>query len=294
MLNGGVISNNSARQGGGVLNRDSFTLTGGSITDNTATNGGGGIYVVNASDTQLKFSGNIVIANNYGSNYSASNVYFDVGTDGSLRGAQVTDNLDANARIGLSVAQLTDNVLVTADDANYFNALNFSSDATNYHIEVIDSTKLVLKTGAASLHKHSDDTVFMAISTISQSLSNGSYYLTGDITLSDTVTISGDVNLCLNGHKITGPADGKPAFQVPDGAVLNIYNDEGADGFAGLSGSGGIEVAGGGTLNLIAKDAAPVTYTPAGGSGVKVTVDQTGTVTDTPVEGGGDPGPGHP
>ena len=144
-------------------------------------------------------------------------------------------------------------------------------------------------------HGH-DSIAFTAISTITSPLSSGSYYLTDDITLSDTVTIpgSGSVNLCLNGHKITGPADGKSAFQVPSGAALSVYNDEGTNGFAGLSGSGGIAVAGGGTLNLIAKDAAPVTYTPAGGSGIKVTVDQTGTVTDTPVEGGGDPTPDGP
>lgn len=291
-LNGGIISGNKAMKGGGVLNRSSFTLTGGSITGNTSTNGGGGIYVVSYKDTQLKFSGDVCIEDNHVGS-SISNVYFEVGKDGSLSSAQVTSNLDTTARIGLSVAnQLTDTVLVTADDASYFSALNFSSDVANYHIEVIDSTKLVLKTGAAALHKHDDNTVFWALSTISGPLSSGSYYLTGDITLSDTVTISGSVNLCLNGHTITGPAD-KPAFQVPGGAALNIYNEEGADNFAGLSGSGGIEVAGGGSLNLVAKNAAGnVTYAPAAGTGGgTVTVSQDGTVTK-PGGGGDESAPG--
>lgn len=293
-INAGSISFNSCSNGtgGGIYSVGLLTLNGGSISENLSKQGSG-IYVVNNAKAPLQFSGNVAIAGNYGSDYSANNVYFEVGTNGSLRGAQVTGQLDPDARIGLSIEKPTDTVLVTSADARYFSARNFFLDDEDCHIEVLDSTGLVSKTGNLPFHEHYDMdlTAFMAISTISQSLSNGSYYLTGDITLSSPITISGTVDLCLNGHKITGPADGKPAFQVPSGAVLNIYNDEGADGFAGLSGSGGMEVAGGGTLNLIAKDAAPVTYTPAGGSGVKVTVDQTGTVTGTPVEGGGDPTP---
>lgn len=147
----------------------------------------------------------------------------------------------------------------------------------------------------AEPHEHNGITFATKLSTISSSLPAGSYYLTGDITLSDTVPISGTVNICLNGHTITGPT-GKPAFQVPSGATLNIYNEEGTNGFAGLSGSGGIGVAGGGRLNLVAKNPADnVTYAPAAGSsGGKVTVEQSGTVTK-PSEGGGeDPDPDGP
>ena len=96
----------------------------------------------------------------------------------------------------------------------------------------------------------------------------------------------------LERPKITGPAD-KPAFKVPADSTLKIYNCKG-ENFSGLKDSGGIEVAGGGTLNMIAKDSADnVTYAPAAGSqGGKVTVDDSGTVT-VPDEGGEEPTPGE-
>lgn len=139
-------------------------------------------------------------------------------------------------------------------------------------------------------HIHNGN-VYTPTSTISNPLGAGYYYLTQDINLSQTITVtSGAAYICLNGYKITGPASG-PAFEVANGATLNLANDEGkaednTDGFKGLAGSGGIEVAGGGTLNMIAKDPANnVNYAPAAGTaGGKVTVDNSGVV-DKPSDG---------
>lgn len=52
-------------------------------------------------------------------------------------------------------------------------------------------------------------------------LSGGSYYLTGTVTLSQPITITGDVNLCLNGNTIKR-SDGSSPFQVADGGSLTI------------------------------------------------------------------------
>lgn len=86
---------------------------------------------------------------------------------------------------------------------------------------------------------------------------NGSYYLTKDITLGSTWTPTGNVKLCLNGHKISGP-DGADAISVPDGIDVTITTCEG-DSLAGeeakvchetgASGNG-VNVAQGGTFTL--------------------------------------------
>lgn len=49
-------------------------------------------------------------------------------------------------------------------------------------------------------------------------LSGGSYYLTGTVTLSQAITVTGDVNLCLNGNTIKR-SDGSSPFQVTGGSL---------------------------------------------------------------------------
>ena len=85
----------------------------------------------------------------------------------------------------------------------------------------------------------------------------GSYYLTENVTLSEAWTPAENVNLCLNGHKITGP-DGADVISVPDGiavAVCDCGGDNAASSEAtichadGVSGNG-VKVAVGGTFSL--------------------------------------------
>lgn len=52
-------------------------------------------------------------------------------------------------------------------------------------------------------------------------LTGGSYYLTGTVTLSQPITVTGDVNFCLNGNTIKR-SDGSSPFQVTDGGSLTI------------------------------------------------------------------------
>ena len=58
--------------------------------------------------------------------------------------------------------------------------------------------------------------------------SSGSYYLNGDVELTNTITISGSdtvVNLCLNGQTVTNR--GREVFELSGGATLNIYDCSG-------------------------------------------------------------------
>lgn len=63
-------------------------------------------------------------------------------------------------------------------------------------------------------------------------LPGGSYYLPDDVTLSDTLKISGVVNLCLNGHKLTAAAN-RRVIQLDAGFTLNLCDCRQGD--AGVS-----------------------------------------------------------
>lgn len=53
-------------------------------------------------------------------------------------------------------------------------------------------------------------------------LTDGSYYLSGTVTLSQPITVTGDVNLCLNGKTIKRSDGSSSPFQVQEGGSLTI------------------------------------------------------------------------
>lgn len=292
-MTGGRIVNNKAlaNNGAGILvsSSSNLYLSGGEITGNAAQVGAG-IYVDNDTSNMYISGAPKVYGNKNGD--LDSNVYL---TAGKVIQIESGKSLTDGAYLGVTkqIAPTAENSVAITNEVDSSYAKYFVADESDkYNIKWNETDrKLYLIDGATPTHTHNDITYSPWV-LFTNPLPAGNYYLTSDITLTDTITIEGDVNICLNGHKITGPAD-KPAFKVPDGSTLNIYNDEGAD-FSGLSDSGGIEVAGGGTLNMIAKDSADnVTYAPAAGSqGGKVTVDNNGIVTK-PSEGGEEPTPGE-
>lgn len=292
-MTGGRIVNNKAlaNNGAGILvSSSNLYLSGGEITGNAAKIGAG-IYVDDNTKSNMYISGAPKVYGNKNGDLD-SNVYLAAGKVIQIESGKL---LTDGAYLGVTkqIAPTAENSVAITNEVDSSYAKYFVADESDkYNIKWNETDrKLYLTDGATPTHTHNDITYSPCVS-FPNPLSAGNYYLTSDITLTDTITIEGDVNICLNGHKITGPAD-KPAFKVPDGSTLNIYNDEGAD-FSGLSDSGGIEVAGGGTLNMIAKDSADnVTYAPAAGSqGGKVTVDNNGIVTK-PSEGGEEPTPGE-
>lgn len=72
-------------------------------------------------------------------------------------------------------------------------------------------------------------------------LTAGSYYLANDVTLTDTLKISGVVNLCLNGHKLTAAAN-RRVIQLDAGVTLNLCDccqgDAGVSNAVTCAGSG--------------------------------------------------------
>ncbi|MBR4174719.1 MAG: hypothetical protein IKR56_05215 [Lachnospiraceae bacterium] len=85
----------------------------------------------------------------------------------------------------------------------------------------------------------------------------GSYYLTEDVTISNTWSVSGTTNLCLNGHGITRTGNGS-VILIPTDMTLNLYDEEGDKGAitgGNMTGSGDYNYGGGvriegGTLNM--------------------------------------------
>ena len=106
-------------------------------------------------------------------------------------------------------------------------------------------------------------------------LSGGSYYLSGDVEYSGTeITVSGEVILCLNGHKLDL---NKQHISVGSGASLTLYDCSTGGVLTGGSGSkgGGVYVGGGGTFTMTGGSIAGNTANAGGG----VYVDEGGTFT---------------
>ena len=80
-------------------------------------------------------------------------------------------------------------------------------------------SNVVTLTVTANLEPHGHDGI--SYQPISQNAlqNEGNYYLTEDITLNGSITISGTVNLCLNGHVLNASS-----ITVSSGATLNVFD----------------------------------------------------------------------
>ena len=79
-------------------------------------------------------------------------------------------------------------------------------------------------------------------------LTGGSYYLTSTVTLGQAITVTGDVNLCLNGNTIKR-SDGSSPFQVTDGSLTICDCKDTGQLIGGITATGGHISIYGGTLS---------------------------------------------
>ena len=240
-MSGGSISGNDR---GVSVNSGTFNMSGGSISGNSNTDDasyGVGVFV---NDT-LIVSGSAVISGNT-SKGKPSNVAKQPGAK-----LLVDAPLNADASIGLSpygygslgdiVIQGTDSYTLSETDAAHF----FSDNSYTLEKEAFDSvnhtqTFAVLShmhtfcnnTGACNEtgHRFDESTQYNSLKpwTETDSLpSSGSYYLTGDVTLDSTWTITYNVNLCLNGYSITMVEDGD-VIAINNGKLLRLADCNGS------------------------------------------------------------------
>ncbi len=249
---GSISDNSSENGGGGVYNRGTFTMLGGCITGNYGTNGGGvctpvggtfimsggritgnaaelaGGGVCNYCNENIYLSGDVVINNNM-----ADGEVNNVQLFGDEFKIQVTgDGMGENASVGITATLPKRFPAIVSGTRS---TKGFFSDDEAYAITTNGSNnglRLVYASYVKHRHKvcgfdgceedHGDNLTWEAwTSTDSLPDTAGNYYLTGNVTLASTWECNANVNLCLNGHDITGP-DGGDAIKVNSGASLAI------------------------------------------------------------------------
>lgn len=120
-------------------------------------------------------------------------------------------------------------------------------------------------------HKHDGITFDKEIPATGGTLTAGNYYLAEDVTLSANLTISGTVNLCLNGHVLKGTGSGS-VISVPSGAVLNLFDCDPETEHKGNMSGGAWAWDSGTDTGSIAITGGVITggYTTGGGGGIIV------------------------
>ena len=266
-MTGGSITGNTVEVEGGlsvsggvlVCNGGSFTMTGGEITNNHCTVEGflptsgiaGGVCVGSAfmGTGTFTVSGDVTIAGNT-FNGSAKNVWLynsqkiNIGS-GGLTGGEI------------GVTRDTPDVFTTGGGASY--RQHFFSDDDAY-VVVPSGGELALGTVADNPHRHyvcgdaicadsHAEATYTPKSDFGGSLGAGSYHLTRSVTATDDITISGAVNLCLNGKTID--LDGHH-FIINSGGSLTICDCMGGGQITGgqAEQGGAVLVNGGGSLTL--------------------------------------------
>ncbi len=215
------------------------TLDGASITGNPVT----GMGAVAKTNGTLVLKGSTKIYDNKTADGTQMNLYMS----GTNKLGNIAD-LTAGAKVGISLpADRTDMVLsgtVTGDPSGYF-----VSDHADYEVKTEES-KLVLKekvvvptvthclfgcAGGACTDptNHGAEVTFTEWDKTDSLPASGSYYLKNDVELSDAVTVTGTLNLCLNGKTVTQKTAGKRLLLVDNSGKLTITDHDGTGSLRG-------------------------------------------------------------
>ena len=241
-ITGNTVTSSANQKGdGGVyVYGGSFTMSGGSITGNKSDSFGGGVYV---EDGTFTVSGDVTISGNTAKG-NTSNVYLPAGKTITVSGA-----LGTGAQIGVTTANtlaegsyLTIAKGIDKNSSKYtltetdLNA--FTSDVGNSYGKRLNGNSIILTKGDLHTHAlcgascthngtHTDivwqpltydaktQTLYYGGTATSKAndgsykLPAGNYYLTDNITVDNGITITGNVNLCLNGKTLSTTVNDK-------------------------------------------------------------------------------------
>ena len=244
MSGNAAITGNSAAYGGVYVNSGAaFTMNGGSITANTAKYGGG-VWTA----TAFEVSGAPKIIDNTDSTDSTgstkNNVYLSLGTT-----ITIADALAPEARIGVTTGHENSiapgkYVTVATGAEKGCTADNFSADKGGSCAIKAEGDNVNLYNGQPHRHpicgetcghtgneKHTDDIEWKPVSSLSDITEAGSYYLTKDVETSGTWELTDGVNLCLNGHSIkcTNTAEYYPVISIKENITFTLTDCEGGE-----------------------------------------------------------------
>lgn len=289
-MSGGDITNNTTSQGsgkgygGGVYNSSRFEMTGGTITGNEAKQFGGGVYsgsdstyiyggsitsnnakrgddVYAASNCGVHLKGNVTIGS-YRSNGLLTNTVHYI--DGALDGNKILLSVPGGTTNDTVLLQPGGSHKITPEDLKKFSLKN------GYEVTLNDKGNGVLslphrhQLGTSITFKEWTDAEAKKMypgtdATAASCLPNeGDWYLKQNVTLTAPhVVDGGELNLCLNGNKVTLNAEGA-VFSVKSGGVLNLTDCKGTGiiTHAGSNNGAGVSVGTGsgdtaaGTFNL--------------------------------------------
>ena len=247
-MTGGTIDHNNASQGAGMYESGgSAAMSGGSITGNTATVKGGGVYV--SKDGNFKISGSVQITGNT-KDSAANNVELAAG-----KTITIQSDLAEGASIGVTtektpgtgdyskVASGAEGYSLTEADANHF----FSDVDHAYTIMRADNKLILTNTGDSTLHYHPicgetcahknadgtfqhKDVYWEATSTLTNDMPAGYYYLTQNVTLTQSWSPKAGMVLDLNGHDIIMNANGYVISRGKDPGAFTLTDCMGGQG----------------------------------------------------------------
>ena len=252
LMSDGEIAYNRAGttggEGGGMCAYyGTLTMTGGSIHHNSVGVNGQGGGVLYKENGNLIISGNASIVNNK-SGDTLQDIYVNnkiIHIAGELTGSEpfcVTFHTPPTPDTPIVFTSGWANNMGNADPANYFVSSNANYVAYRSGNEV-----------AIGIPPHIHGNVeFTAWTSASSLPASGNYYLENNVTVSATHSISGTLNLCLNGKTITKTGSGR-VVNIPAGSTFNLYDEEGnagkiTGGFVGNGNGGCLEVLG--TFNM--------------------------------------------
>ena len=213
-MNGGIVTGNAGTTGAGIYALKQLTLNGVTVTGNTASKLGGGIYL--ATDGVLTLTGDTIVKGN-----TADNLYMKSGCNA------IFDQLTDDAYISVSVLDNAPRAIsktLTQDPTAYI-----YSDSADLQVAYRDN---VVYLDAAIKHTHclcggegtgcDHAAVNYAKWDKTDSLpTEGAYFLDCDVQLTAEVSISGDLQLCLNGHTVKA-AEGKRVMSNPKDTVATV------------------------------------------------------------------------
>ena len=226
-MSGGTISGNNG--GVSVGTESEFNMSGGEITRNAASGDGGGVVVYINSKT-ITVSGTARITGNT-VNGKPNNVYLQQGK------SFIATNLTKGAEIGVTTEKApTSSAPIKVANVGTDYSAYIKSDQAGYTVEYINDSTFTGMVLAIQEHQHclcgettcngwnghsKQEINFIPWTdalanqqergkTASNSLPSktGNYYLTGDVTLSNTWKPVDGTVLCLNGHSITMNGNG--------------------------------------------------------------------------------------
>lgn len=248
-MTGGSIENNNASQGAGMYESGgSAAMSDGSITGNKATQKGGGVYV--SEGGSLRISGLVQITGNKKED-AANNVELAAG-----KTITIQSGLAEGASIGVTTAKTPetgDYSKVASGAEEYFlteaDAKRFFSDVDQsaYTVMCADNQLILTKAGDGQLHYHPicgetcahknadgtfqhKDVYWEATSTLTNDMPAGYYYLTQNVTLTQSWQPVAGMVLDLNGHDIIMNADGYVISRGNDPGAFTLTDCMGGQG----------------------------------------------------------------